>query len=424
MATDLYSVDLKTISGSDLYQAISEFTRVDRPADERPREGYLLDFKADVSERFLRSVAAFANTFGGLLIVGVSENDGRPDKLTGVITTGELKTQVASMIASNLFPCPFFEIAECVMPNDPDGKKLCVVRVHETQDICLLARKGEKYPVYVRIEDQSLPVDSSQMRSLIDRKRQDQNLASDLVPRVGELQAKLFACDYKSPSQRVRSDTYFKLVICPYTSLPMRLDLAIERIFANLVSKQNLGLEQLVQSSEAEIQFARSRDWFELQFVERQHDYERRWRLTSRADIGFVTQVRWPISGSGNFWSFYDVAADLGRVAVLARDFWRRIGYYGSFRLQTDLRVGGLRFDPVNVSFSPLFYERMGNITSFPMDRSAITLTKNPEAVAQAELDGDYPSLTESLSDTVAALSNQILRCLGHSSDLQGVKAL
>ena len=126
MPDDLYRVDLRSIPGNDLYQLICQFTRIDRPIGDRPREGYLLDFKEDLSDRFLRSVAAFANTFGGLLIVGLTEADGRPDSLVGVTVHGELKTQVASMIASNLFPCPSFDIAECALPIDPE-RKLCVV---------------------------------------------------------------------------------------------------------------------------------------------------------------------------------------------------------------------------------------------------------------------------------------------------------
>src|SRR3979490_2834406 len=84
MADDLYHVNLQSVPGISLYRLIHEFTSMERPSGDRPREGYLLDYKEDVSDRFLRSVAAFANTFGGLLIVGVTEKDGRPDKLAGV----------------------------------------------------------------------------------------------------------------------------------------------------------------------------------------------------------------------------------------------------------------------------------------------------------------------------------------------------
>ena len=54
MPTDLYSVDLASISATDLYKAIVDFTLVGRPIDDRPREGYLLDYKLEVGEKFLR----------------------------------------------------------------------------------------------------------------------------------------------------------------------------------------------------------------------------------------------------------------------------------------------------------------------------------------------------------------------------------
>ena len=215
MTIDLYSTDLRSVSGTDLYRAIVEFVRADRPFDDRPREGYLLDFKQDLGERFLHSVAAFANTFGGMLILGVSEDDGRPDRLVGIAAKGELKTQVASIITSSLVPCPMFEIAECEIPNDPDGKKLGVVRIRENQEICLLARKGEKYPVYIRLEDQSPPADAFQLRSLLVRKGPNQGASSDVLRRLTELESDLFVRRFTPDSHGSRSDTYLQIVICP-----------------------------------------------------------------------------------------------------------------------------------------------------------------------------------------------------------------
>jgi len=71
MPSDLYSVDLRSVSGADLFRAIAEFLRLDLPADARPREGYLLDFKQDLSESFLHTIAALANTFGGLVLLAL-----------------------------------------------------------------------------------------------------------------------------------------------------------------------------------------------------------------------------------------------------------------------------------------------------------------------------------------------------------------
>jgi hypothetical protein len=242
-------------------------------------------------------VAAFANTFGGLLIVGVTEIDGRPDTLAGVSVQGEWKTKIASMIAANLFPCPQFEIAECTLPTDA-GRKLSVVRVRETTEICLLAKKGELHPVYVRNEDQSVPADASQLRALLDRKRRTQTPAAEIEARLIPIRNRMYVTVGAGTSPRTRSETYFRIAICPYAHPPMPLDLAMERRFSEVVSEQLPGLQTLVSQNEAAIEFPRWRDWFEMHFVEKAHDYERRWHLSTSGDIGFVTQTRWPVTGN------------------------------------------------------------------------------------------------------------------------------
>jgi len=427
VTTDLYSVDLRSISGTDLYRAISEFIRVDLTLDDRPREGYLLDFKEELSDRFLRSVAAFANTFGGLLIVGVSEEDGRPSKIVGVATNGELKTRVASVIASNLFPCPLFEVAECIVPSDADGKKLCVLRVHETNEICLLAKKGESYPVYVRIEDQSRPADASQLRVLLSRKAQSQNLVADLDGRIRGLSESLRVLKYQPNILGARSPTFLKIILCPYTHPLMQLDRVTEALFGSQMSDLWPGLQQLLNMHEAKVDLSRSRDWYEIAFLDQAHDYERRWRVTNRSDIGFITQVRWSIASSGDFWSLFDVVADLINVCKLARQFWRQAGYYyGGFRLVAQLNVEGLRFEVDEGAFEPFFYQRLSGLPDFSLDSRAVKLATNWSSlpqVAQSEMDLDYASLADSLSETVAAnIVNQLLRSLGYLADSKALQ--
>jgi hypothetical protein len=50
MADDLYRINLQSVLGSSLYRLIQEFANMDRPIGDRPREGYLLDYKEDVSD--------------------------------------------------------------------------------------------------------------------------------------------------------------------------------------------------------------------------------------------------------------------------------------------------------------------------------------------------------------------------------------
>lgn len=355
--------------------------------------------------------------------MGISEDDGRPQKIIGIATAGELKTQVGSIIASNLFPSPFFQIGECRIPNDPDKKKLCVVRVSQSPEICLLAKKGEKHPVYVRVEDQSLPADAFQLRSLLNRRSEEQQRATDSSLRLRELEEQLAIFRYQALPQGSRSETYFQVAICPADSQYVPFDLAMERSVASLITHQNPGLEYLARMGQARIEFGRSRDWFEMQFIDKSHDYERRWRVTARGDIGFITQVRWPVQGVGQCWSLYDVVTDVIRILVIARQFWLVTRYYGTFRLRATLSVSGLDFGTQYNALEPLFYNRISDdLLHFPLDPKAIRLVKKPLSVTSTEREFEYPAVAESLSDSVTLLVNQLVRGLGHIADVPALK--
>src|SRR4029077_5754541 len=133
MSIDLFRDELTTVTSTDLYPTIIAFTRLLEPAADRPRESFVLDFKQVWNDSAIQTVAAFAHTFGGLLIVGVAEQEGVPMQCVGVQTKGELKTAIASSIATNISPTPPYEIAECVLPQYPD-KKLAVIRVRQGQE--------------------------------------------------------------------------------------------------------------------------------------------------------------------------------------------------------------------------------------------------------------------------------------------------
>jgi hypothetical protein len=69
--------------------------------------------------------------------------------------------------------------------------------------------------------------------------------------------------------------------------------------------------------------------------------------------------------------------------------------------------------------FTPLFYERVQGGLFFPLDRTSIVVATNPQVTGQAQADLTYPDLQASLPDTVGLVLNQLLRCMGHTADLQ-----
>jgi hypothetical protein len=133
MSVDLFTADFPSIKGADLYNAIVDFTRANLPPDDRTSEGYAIGFKEKWSEKGLRVVAAFANTFGGIIIVGVSEEKGKAKGIVGEASISELTTRFAGSISANITPTPSYDIAECEVPGTRD-RRLCHPSARREQD--------------------------------------------------------------------------------------------------------------------------------------------------------------------------------------------------------------------------------------------------------------------------------------------------
>jgi hypothetical protein len=92
MSVNLYTADLNSLGGTELCAAIEALLRLSDPPSDRLSEGWTLDYKEQWSDDMLKHTAAFANTFGGLLLVGVSEKGAKPQHVVGVEFRSELKT--------------------------------------------------------------------------------------------------------------------------------------------------------------------------------------------------------------------------------------------------------------------------------------------------------------------------------------------
>jgi len=206
MAVDLYKDDFSRVADTDVFRAIEAFTRISEPMDVRPHESFVLDFKEEWSGGVLHTVAGFAHAFGGLLIVGISENKGQPENIVGIDLPGELKTRIASSIATNISPTPANEIAECNLPTQV-GRKLAVVRVRQGHQIYYCTKKGDR-PIYLRNEDQTVPADAAQLRSLVERNTGKLQPQLEVAKRVGVLgpSVQLEHTDHLAPSHPPYAD--------------------------------------------------------------------------------------------------------------------------------------------------------------------------------------------------------------------------
>ncbi len=112
-------------------------------------ESQTLEFKRDASslEPILKSIIAFANSAGGILIIGVEDNG----VISGLGDPAKVQEQIANAVAHRILPqlLPEFSIVEV------KNKHLLVIQVDHIPAPFYLANKGEEHGVFIRLGNSS-----------------------------------------------------------------------------------------------------------------------------------------------------------------------------------------------------------------------------------------------------------------------------
>jgi len=138
-----------------------------RFCEEKNREGFNLDYKRELpsnNEILAKWIVAFANTYGGLLIIGINASDGIPEEpFEGFDfdNTVSYDEKILSVILSNIHQPVFPEVKVC----DPvDGKSFIVIRIAESNLTPHIV--GERVRIYVRTGEISNPINEADWEKL------------------------------------------------------------------------------------------------------------------------------------------------------------------------------------------------------------------------------------------------------------------
>jgi hypothetical protein len=422
MAVDLYKDDFSHLADADVFKAIEAFTRISEPLAVRPRESFVLDFKEDWSEGALHTVDGFAHTFGGLLIVGVSENSGQPDTIVGVESSGELKTRIASSIATNISPTPPYEIAECNHPMQP-GRKLAVVRVRASHQIHYCTKKGSR-PIYVRNEDQSPPADAAQLRSLIERRASEPMGQTGAAERMNVLRPGVNLRRTIALNKNAGIPTTLQILVVPFEHPGITLDVSVEQQFRNLV---NAYFSFRYRDSKVEREEERWVDYYDWRWFRASDTHESVWRITSSGDLVYARQARVQVRNSNTpVWSLGDTIADLLVFLAVVRAMWKSSSYYGEGHVLVGLGTHELPLHTELVTeirrpSDPGVWYAMQDFNSALRD-SVISPAVQTTGAASATAIFNSGLPYDAISDTVAHLLNQLLRSLTYAADLSTLR--
>jgi len=147
----LYIKPIETITWNN----IEEF------ADQRIQEGANLDYKADFPKELQKTIAAMANTLGGIIIIGIAEDDeNRPViPINGISFQRGLSERVMNIILSNITPPVFPEINVC--PNEEKSQALIIIRIPQSHQTPHAISGNTK--VYLRTGNRNKPENLAQI---------------------------------------------------------------------------------------------------------------------------------------------------------------------------------------------------------------------------------------------------------------------
>lgn len=316
---DLYICDLDQIDYAD----IEAFVALSAPQAARPKEGVRLDFKVAASQGLAKVAAAFSNSQGGLLFVGVDETNGVPSAMPGIAPSRtDLKTTLSNLIRTGVDPLPDHEIGATRDPNAPHHE-VAVIRVHAGLRPPYMCVGQGNFPL--RVNDQSVPASLRQIEELFAERQ-----SSEAAPEKEDV---WIWANYPDASE-ARSGTYLRVDVDPRRPANLQFDKRTEREALSVLS-----------GVFAEHWEYRGRGLHHLDVHRRQtgFDFHRLWRLRANGGLTFVSQVVHPSSGVVHL---LDVAGDALRAVTAGRRLAQGFGVFGSLLIRIELVLTEAKCEP------------------------------------------------------------------------------
>jgi hypothetical protein len=179
----LFSKKMDEIRFSD----IEAFCGLDSPEEQRPREGLRIDFKSPSFGNLPKFMTAFANTSGGIIVLGVDENQGIPKHIPGIpLGKTDIKTRITEIAYSAINPPVVPEIGLVRLPND-DSRGVVLIRIQESQYPPHMVESGSENSIYIRVNDECRKADLRTIETLFKKRKSATETFSHLESKYGNL---------------------------------------------------------------------------------------------------------------------------------------------------------------------------------------------------------------------------------------------
>ena len=285
---NLWTDELRELNEAGL----RDFLQLASPVDARPAEGIRLDFKSEWKSDLGRTVAALANTEGGIVIFGVTadaDNSEFPADLVGVNWPDEAELRISNHIASTVRLIPRFEVVSVLLST---SKRAPVLRVSPGPDYPYTFRRGEVDRVHIRRGSKSVEPSREELLAVVGRCSAEMG-ASDVVRIPDDFNVE------DDEGQFIRAAASVGVV--PIGARDVLIDAQIENGFRALLERHVAALSRIPT------QVRRAGGHYEFISASRSHDaLRRKWRLRRDGAVFFSTTLEEPSIGQPGWWSAAD----------------------------------------------------------------------------------------------------------------------
>ncbi|MBS1854359.1 MAG: ATP-binding protein [Acidobacteria bacterium] len=385
---DLYSDD---ITSEQRYPAAAVLHDIRALIATGQREGPLLDYKADISPKdsWPETIAAFANTFGGIIIFGVEGQGDQPRRLIGYDPKGvEMKTRLGSTLLSRIQPRPNIQIRVLTLDTDA-GKEVALVRVAEGTHPPYLYNKGDEHRVYLRSGAQKVEADYLQLSALLEKRVHPSPPIS--LP-VADLHQRLRVND---PADKTKpSEAWYRFIMTPEShGAARRLTAAVEDEFEECFHRFTGGFVQPPSAREQHVTTYRLRKDSGNDLV---------LALTSDGAIGYATHAV-TNTNDGPFFSPFEFCEDLISILGITTMYSCRARYFGEHRLSANILI------PEAQMLRPGSF-RGRFVTGALFEPSLASIRVNMGTEMRVTL---HPAPAEPIRQTLASITNDLARAAG-----------
>lgn len=310
--SDLFTDDLSKLTLPD----VTDFLGLNGPEELRPPEGARIDFNLTLPADIGVTVCAFANTFGGLIFVGVeSSRHTKPRQNVALSVPGDslgsdARARVTNLIASTVNPRPRFEVQPYGTNNV--GKMVAVVRVEDGTNPPYEYERTGHCQIPIRVQDTTRQASLREIEDLLAKRRV---LQAGVDERMGQ---------YLRDSDGPATIASQRMLIVPHSAIRLRLDNNFERRFVEILSRAGRA-SSLSTSRKGGFSRFRS-DWGTFGI----------WNSGAMVFVANLSRRGHPGEYVG------DLIDDLLRFMGVAAEEYAVLGYAGSFVLLHTLRAGSV----------------------------------------------------------------------------------